>query len=79
MIGFSQSLVAHFVGLLLTVVSTGGLLGAIAAAQIVSSAGVMVYNVNQLSFRLAITPDRLLGRMNATMRSFVRGFCRGSE
>jgi len=35
--------------------------------------GVVVYNVNQVSFRQALTPDRLLGRMNATMRFLVWG------
>lgn len=31
------------------------------------------YNVNQISLRQAITPDRLQGRMNATMRTIVWG------
>ena len=31
------------------------------------------YNVNQVSLRQAITPDRLQGRMNATMRVIVWG------
>ena len=38
--------------------------------------GVMtavVYNINQVSLRQAITPDRMLGRMNATMRFIVWG------
>lgn len=35
--------------------------------------GVVLYNVGQLSFRQAITPPRLLGRMNATMRFLVWG------
>ncbi len=38
----------------------------------VSIAGV-VYNVNQVSLRQAITPERFLGRMNATMRFLVWG------
>lgn len=33
----------------------------------------VVYNVNQVSLRQAITPDRLQGKMNATMRSIVWG------
>ena len=33
----------------------------------------VVYNVNQVSLRQAITPDRMLGRMNATMRFIVWG------
>ena len=35
--------------------------------------GVVVYNVNQVGLRQAITPDRMLGRMNATMRLIVWG------
>jgi MFS family permease len=41
-----------------------GLLGAFAN---------VVYNVNQVSLRQAITPERLQGRMNATMRFMVWG------
>ena len=33
----------------------------------------VVYNVNQVSLRQAITPDRMHGRMNATMRFLVWG------
>ena len=35
--------------------------------------GVVVYNVNQVGLRQAITPDRMMGRMNATMRLIVWG------
>jgi MFS family permease len=35
--------------------------------------GGVVYNVNQVSLRQAITPDRMQGRMNATMRFIVWG------
>lgn len=35
--------------------------------------GNQVYNVNQVSLRQAITPDRLQGRMNASMRFIVWG------
>jgi len=37
------------------------------------SFGVVVYNVLQVSFRQGLTPERLLGRMNATMRFLVWG------
>jgi MFS family permease len=37
------------------------------------SFGVVLYNVNQLSMRQAITPERLQGRMNSTMRFIVWG------
>ncbi|WP_236788669.1 MFS transporter [Amycolatopsis sp. GM8] len=39
----------------------------------VMSFGVIVYNVAQVSYRQAICPDRLLGRMNATVRFLVWG------
>lgn len=35
--------------------------------------GVPVYNINQVSLRQIITPNRLQGRMNATMRTIVWG------
>ncbi|ELS56298.1 MFS transporter [Streptomyces viridochromogenes] len=34
---------------------------------------VIVYNVNQRSLRTAVTPDRLQGRMNASIRMIVMG------
>ena len=37
------------------------------------SFGNVLYNVNQVSLRQAITPDRLLGRMNASMRFLIWG------
>ena len=33
----------------------------------------MIYNINQVSLRQAITPERIQGRMNATMRFLVWG------
>ncbi len=33
----------------------------------------LVYNINQVSFRQAVTPERMQGRMNATMRFIVWG------
>ena len=42
----------------------GGFIGTVTA---------VVYNINQVSLRQAITPDRMLGRMNATMRFIVWG------
>ncbi|WP_410588633.1 MFS transporter [Amycolatopsis sp. lyj-23] len=35
--------------------------------------GIIVYNVAQVSYRQAICPDRLLGRMNASVRCVVWG------
>jgi MFS family permease len=35
--------------------------------------GAVLYNINQVSFRQRLCPERLLGRMNATMRFVVWG------
>jgi MFS family permease len=48
-------------------------LGLYAVAQILLWAGVVVYNITQVSFRQGLTPPDLLGRMNATMRFLVWG------
>ena len=41
--------------------------------QVVWAVTTVVYNVNQVSLRQSIVPDRLQGRMNATMRFLVWG------
>jgi MFS family permease len=43
------------------------------AMQLVTGFTVPLYNINQVSLRQAITPDRLQGRMNATIRTIVWG------
>jgi MFS family permease len=43
------------------------------AGGLIGTATAVIYNVNQVSLRQAITPDRMLGRMNATMRFIVWG------
>ena len=48
-------------------------LGLFVVAQIGFSAGVVIYNVTQVSFRQRLCPDHLLGRMNASMRFLVWG------
>jgi MFS family permease len=48
-------------------------LGLFVVGQVLFFAGVVVYNVTQVSFRQALCPERLLGRMNATMRFLVWG------
>jgi MFS family permease len=42
-------------------------------SQFVGGIGTTIYNITQVSLRQAITPDHLLGRMNATMRFIVWG------
>jgi MFS family permease len=44
-----------------------------AAGSFALGYGVVVYNVAQVSFRQTVTPDRLLGRMNASIRFLVWG------
>jgi MFS family permease len=43
------------------------------AAAALGGFSSLVYNINQVSFRQAITPERMQGRMNATMRFIVWG------
>ncbi len=45
----------------------------LAALWMVSGVGITIYNITQISLRQAIVPDRLQGRMNATMRAIVWG------
>jgi MFS family permease len=45
----------------------------VAASIFLSGLGNMIYNINQVSLRQAITPERMQGRMNATMRFIVWG------
>ena len=44
-----------------------------ALSSFVAGVSVVVYNVAQVSLRQAVTPTRMQGRMNATMRWFVWG------
>jgi len=43
------------------------------AAGLAGGLSQMIYNINQVSFRQAICPPRMQGRMNATMRFLVWG------
>jgi MFS family permease len=45
----------------------------VAASGVLGGLGVAIYNINQVSLRQAITPERMQGRMNATMRFIVWG------
>ena len=45
----------------------------VVAAEFLQWMMVLVYNVNAVSLRQAITPDRVMGRVNATMRFLVWG------
>jgi MFS family permease len=45
----------------------------VAASGALAGLGGAIYNINQVSLRQAITPERMQGRMNATMRFIVWG------
>jgi MFS family permease len=60
-------------GLLLPLTQRGWLLWVVAAATGVVSLLVPIYNITQVSFRQGLCPERLLGRMNATIRFIVWG------
>jgi hypothetical protein len=61
-------------GLLIAPIAKGNLaVIIIGAAYFISGLGIVIYNINQVSLRQVITPNRLQGRMNATMRTIVWG------
>jgi MFS family permease len=60
-------------GLLMALAQPGWMLWLAAFGCAVVMWGGVVYNVAQVSFRQGLTPERLLGRMNATMRFLVWG------
>jgi MFS family permease len=59
--------------LLFPMAQRGWLLWAAAFGYLVFGVAAVVYNITQVSFRQGLTPERLLGRMNATMRFLVWG------
>jgi MFS family permease len=60
-------------GLLIAIAPAGGSEPFLVGAAALSGFSSMVYNINQVSFRQAIAPERIQGRMNATMRFLVWG------
>jgi len=60
-------------GLLVPLASPDTAVLLIGAAFFLTSICNVIYNVSQVSLRQAVTPDRLLGRMNASMRFLVWG------
>ncbi|ASR37488.1 MFS transporter [Prauserella marina] len=59
--------------LLVPLAAPGWRAGLVAAGLAIVGYGIVVYNVAQVSYRQAICPDRLLGRMNASVRFVVWG------
>jgi MFS family permease len=71
-IWISMAVTAPF-GLLMPLAQRGWLLWLAAFGSAVWSFGGVIYNIAQVSFRQGLTPEALLGRMNATMRFLVWG------
>jgi MFS family permease len=59
--------------LLAVVAQPGTAVPLLIASLFLGSFSGVVYNINQVSLRQAITPERIQGRMNATMRFLVWG------
>lgn len=79
-IGLGGSIIAGVVlaaaGNLIVPMAGGPLIIAVTTlvlAIFLSGFGGVIYNINQVSLRQSITPDHLLGRMNASMRFMVWG------
>jgi MFS family permease len=66
-------LVTGPVALVIPLTTTGAGLAWYALGTFAVAHGGVVYNVAQLSFRQTVCPDRLLGRMNASIRFLVWG------
>jgi len=60
-------------GLLLPLAGADWRLVFVVVADLVLAYGAIVYNITQVSYRQAICPDHLLGRMNASIRFVVWG------
>jgi len=61
-------------GLLVCLLASGGTaVFVLGLAFFIGFLGIPIYNINQVSLRQIITPNRLQGRMNATMRTIIWG------
>src|SRR5262249_1752401 len=69
----AASLVTGAAPLLLAVASPADASVLVTLCMAVIASGVAVYNINQVSLRQAVTPRRLQGGMNASMRFVVWG------
>jgi MFS family permease len=69
-LGMAMSCTAQF---LLPAAPAGWVIPFFTAAWLLFGFGGTLYNIDQVSLRQAITPDRMQGRMNASMRFMVWG------
>jgi len=78
LIGVGRSIVlgailSSFVFLLVYFATPSDAFLVVASVSFVSSIGVLIYNITQVSYRQALVPRDIQGRMNATMRTIVWG------
>jgi MFS family permease len=73
LIWMSTAFTAPFGLLMPLLAQPGWRLWVAATGGIPFAAGIVAYNIAQVSFRQRLTPDRLLGRTNATIRFLVWG------
>jgi len=62
-----------FFPLLVAIAPAGNPIPFLVAAGMLGGLSQMIYNINQVSYRQAICPPRMQGRMNATVRFFIWG------
>ncbi|HEY7488501.1 MAG TPA: MFS transporter [Streptosporangiaceae bacterium] len=76
-IGTARTIWAGFAawtfGVLMPLAAPGWRAGLFAVGLFMFALGAMLYNVSQISFRQAATPEAMLGRVNATIRCLVWG------
>jgi len=65
--------IGSFTTLLVAVATKETAIPLMIASGVFGGVGQMVYNINQVSYRQAICPPRMQGRMNATVRFLVWG------
>jgi MFS family permease len=70
---WGAALLFGLAGLVVPLAEPGWRLWLAAAGGMITGTANVIYNVTQVSFRQGLTPDRLLGRMNGTMRFLVWG------
>jgi predicted MFS family arabinose efflux permease len=68
-----SALVAHLFMLLIPLTGPGARLAYYAVGVAVSSLCIVAFNIVSVSYRQTLCPDRLLGRMNATVRFMIWG------
>lgn len=69
----TATLIFGLVTLAIPLARLGAPAAILTATAFLGALAVPIYNINQVSLRQAITPDRVQGRMNATMRTIVWG------